>query len=111
MAVEPQSRVKSVFDFSSVGTIEINAGDTFESNSLNMNKFDTQKSKEVLNACRKGDEHKVLQLYYEGKADVNFQDENGLTPLHHAFIKKRSAVIIKLIEFCKIDLNLPDKKG
>jgi len=130
-----QSRVEGISSGVSVEMLGVNADNMFENNISDIKKFDIRKSKELLDACKTGDEGKVLQLYHEGKADVNFQDKNGLTSLHHAIIElckkkvdvnfqdedgltplhdaitKRVAIIRILIESCRVDGDLRDKEG
>ena len=76
----------------------------------NTKKFNVRKSKELLDACKAGDEGKVERLCCEGEVDVNFKDKDGLTLFHHAIISKHPAIITRLIESCKVDVNARDKK-
>ncbi|KJW02171.1 ankyrin repeat family protein [Rickettsia endosymbiont of Ixodes pacificus] len=52
-----------------------------------------------------------VRIYLHRKCDVNKQDINGKTPLHHAYEKVNKEVIQILLQSHGIDKNIQDNKN
>ncbi|BBJ32182.1 hypothetical protein RAS_12910 [Rickettsia asiatica] len=52
-----------------------------------------------------------VRIYLHRKCDVNKQDINGNTPLHHAYEKGNKEVIKILLQSHGIDKNIQDNKN
>ncbi|HJD59946.1 MAG TPA: ankyrin repeat domain-containing protein [Rickettsia endosymbiont of Omalisus fontisbellaquei] len=52
-----------------------------------------------------------VRIYLHRKCDVNKQDINGKTPLHHAYEKGNKEIIEVLLQYHDIDTNIQDNKG
>lgn len=65
-------------------------------------------NKEFLSAVKDGNSHKAGELIAQG-ADVNFQDENGMTALHHAAANDARPTIRLLVKHGKSDYLKRDK--
>ncbi|KAL5568822.1 hypothetical protein UlMin_025397 [Ulmus minor] len=68
-----------------------------------------ERGEAVLMAARRGDSNYLESLLRTG-ANLNFQDQYGLTALHAAAIKGHKEVILMLIEF-GMDLESQDNEG
>ena len=68
-----------------------------------------QGNSELHEACRTGDEAKVLKVLYECDDIINVQNNDGDTPLHVACYYKRYN-IVKILMFLGADENLTNKE-
>lgn len=68
-----------------------------------------KKERELLEAAKKGDLDKLVELIAEG-ADVNAKDEDGYTPVHWAACNNHTDCLVELIE-AKADVNAQNKDG
>lgn len=71
----------------------------------------TQQLQALLQAAEDGDVRFVKQLLDDGNIDINHQDENGWTALHHAVFAKSDDVVGFLLNEPEIDLSVTDQLG
>lgn len=71
----------------------------------------TEHVKALLQAAEEGDFNLVKGLLDDGKVDINYQDENGWTALHHAVFSKSIEVVGFLLNEPEIDLGITDNLG
>lgn len=65
----------------------------------------------LLQAAEEGDFKLVKGLLDDGNIDINYQDENGWTALHHAVFSKSVEVIGFLLNEPEIDISITDQMG
>ena len=62
-------------------------------------------------ACRRGDFEEVVSLLNQIDAEINIQDENGMTALMNACMYGCVKIVEVLLKQNKIDVNLVDDRG
>lgn len=71
----------------------------------------TEQLQALLRAAEEGDFKLVKGLLDDGNIDINYQDENGWTALHHAVFSKSVEVVSYLLNEPEIDLSITDNLG
>ncbi|MCZ6910532.1 MAG: ankyrin repeat domain-containing protein, partial [Rickettsia endosymbiont of Ixodes persulcatus] len=64
-----------------------------------------------LHAAVEEDNISNVRIYLHRKCDVNEQDINGKTALHHAYEKGNKEIIKILLQYHGIDKNIQDNNG
>ena len=71
----------------------------------------TEQLQALIRAAEEGDFNLVKGLLDDGNIDINYQDENGWTALHHAVFSKSVEVVGFLLSEPEIDLSITDNLG
>merc|ERR1719481_1963658 len=66
---------------------------------------------ELCKACENGEDSKVNEILAQGNVDVNGQDAQNFSPLHHAMAYNHSHIVRKLLSTPHLQLGLVDSAG
>jgi ankyrin repeat protein len=81
---------------------------------LKHSNIDVNKKSLLISVCsdvKPGNDFIASLLLENKKVNVNIQDDEGLTPLMHAFYVENKFLVSKLLENNDVDVNLQDKEG
>jgi hypothetical protein len=82
-----------------------------EGKKIKVNDTDATTGETLMIRAAKDDAYTVLHYLYNSGANVNLQDNEGKTPLHHAVIKENLSAIGELLDAFKADSTIKDKSG